>query len=179
MSEDGQSPSSSKVVVNVQKVINIDQTKNLDGVDNDTNKVAFSGPGQLELHLLDGVSDDSEGFDNEVEHVLHSFMNWFPAQLPPYVSHQLSQRKIYRPSGATHEPKTTRPLQSPWAQLSTGTVVSQTRSKRGNSNLIAVQDLYTKYIESFPVRHRTGKSLVKALETIFDLWGDPKVNHYG
>ena len=69
---------------------------------------------------------------------------------------------------------TTRPLQSPWAQLSVDTAVSQTRSKRGNSNLIVVQDLYTKYIELFPVRHRTGKSVVKTLETIFDRWGTPR-----
>ena len=69
---------------------------------------------------------------------------------------------------------TTRPLQSSWAQLSVDTAVSQMRTKRGNSNLIVVQDLYTKYVELFPLRQRTGKSVVKALDTVFDRWGTPR-----
>lgn len=67
-----------------------------------------------------------------------------------------------------------RPLQQPWAQLSIDTVVTQTRSKKGNTDLIVIQDLYTKYIELFPVRNRTGKTVVKVLDTTFDRWGTPK-----
>lgn len=68
----------------------------------------------------------------------------------------------------------TRPLQRPWAQLSVDTVVSQTRTNKGNSNVVVVQDLYTKYIELFSIRHRTGKLIVKALDAIFDRWGTPR-----
>lgn len=68
----------------------------------------------------------------------------------------------------------TRPLQQPWAQLSIDTVVSQTRTKKGNSNVVVVQDLYTKYIELFPIRHRTGKLIAKVLDTVFDRWGTPR-----
>ncbi|KMQ87135.1 reverse ribonuclease integrase [Lasius niger] len=65
-------------------------------------------------------------------------------------------------------PLMTRPLQQSWAQLSIDTVVSQTRTKKGNSNVVVVQELYTKYIELFPIRHRTGKLIAKVLDTVFD-----------
>lgn len=66
---------------------------------------------------------------------------------------------------------TTRPLLNPWAQLSVDTVGPLTRSKKGNSYIIVIQDLYTKYVELFPVRNQTGKVVVKALEAVFDRWG--------
>ena len=69
--EDIQNPSSSKEIASVKNVINIDQSKNLDDADNDTNKAGFSGPGPLELRVLDEVPSDSEDPDDEVEHVLH------------------------------------------------------------------------------------------------------------
>jgi transposase InsO family protein len=71
-------------------------------------------------------------------------------------------------------PLKTRPLQQPWSQLSIDTVVSQTRTKKGNSNVMVVLDLYTKYIELFPMRQRTGKNVVRALDVLFDRWGAPK-----
>lgn len=71
-------------------------------------------------------------------------------------------------------PPRTRPLLQPWSQLSIDTVVSQTRTKKGNTNVLVVLDLYTKFIELFPMRQRTGKNVVKALDILFDRWGAPK-----
>ena len=52
---------------------------------------------------------------------------------------------------------TTKPLQSPWAQLSLTPSSLKRDKKKGNPNLIFIQDLYKKYVELFPVGHRTGK----------------------
>lgn len=71
-------------------------------------------------------------------------------------------------------PLMTRPLQQPWVQLSVDTIVTQTRTKKGNTNIVVVQDLYTKYIELFPIRHRTGKIIARVLDTVFDRWGTPR-----
>lgn len=65
----------------------------------------------------------------------------------------------------------TRPLLTPWAQLSVDTVGPLTRSKKGNTYIIVIQDLYTKFVELFPVRNQTGTIVVKVLGTIFDKWG--------
>lgn len=69
----------------------------------------------------------------------------------------------------------TRVLYSPWTQLSIDTVVTQTRTKKGNSCVLVVLDHYTKYLELFPVRARNGKTVVRILDTVFDRWGTPKV----
>lgn len=68
-------------------------------------------------------------------------------------------------------PLMTRPLIRPWAQLSIDTIGPLTRSKKGNAYIIVVQDLYTKFVELFPVRNQTGKIVVKILDIIFDKWG--------
>ena len=119
---------------------------------------------------------------------------WKPASLPTHAVHQLAQHRIYtgndkvqKPKrgvripvktsifgGKFKEPLTTRPVQQPWAQLSIDTVVSQTRTKRGNTFIIVVQDVYTKYIELFPVRNRLGRTIVKVLDTLFDRWAAPR-----
>ncbi|XP_033222737.1 uncharacterized protein LOC117176593 [Belonocnema kinseyi] len=39
---------------------------------------------------------------------------------------------------------------------------------------IVLQDLYTKCIELFAIRHRTSKFVVKALDEVFDHWGTPR-----
>uniref|UniRef100_A0A6V7HLC1 RNA-directed DNA polymerase n=1 Tax=Bracon brevicornis TaxID=1563983 RepID=A0A6V7HLC1_9HYME len=67
-----------------------------------------------------------------------------------------------------------RPLQQPWSQISVDTVVSQTRTKKGNTCIIVVQDLYTKYIELFPLKNRMETKVVGVLDSIFDRWGTPK-----
>ncbi|KAK2577561.1 hypothetical protein KPH14_012908, partial [Odynerus spinipes] len=71
-------------------------------------------------------------------------------------------------------PLVTRYPQTPWMQIAIDTADMTTRSKKGNSHIIVVQDLSTKYIELFPTRDKKGKTVVKILDTIFDRWGTPQ-----
>ena len=70
--EDTQNPSPSKEIASLRKIIYIDQSKNLDDADDGMNKPRFSGPGPLELRVLDEVPSDSENSDDAVEHVLYA-----------------------------------------------------------------------------------------------------------
>ena len=154
----------------------------------------------LQTNLLTMTDEDVN--ETPVSLVPHSISSikpvplksWKPSSLPTHAVHQLAQHRIYRGNdkvqkprravripvktstfgGKFKEPLTTRPVQQPWAQLSIDTVVSQTRTKRGNTCIIVVQDLYTKYIELFPVRNRLGRTIVKVLDTLFDRWGAPR-----
>ncbi|XP_015116455.1 uncharacterized protein K02A2.6-like [Diachasma alloeum] len=69
---------------------------------------------------------------------------------------------------------TTRPTQTPWSEIAIEIADMTTRSKKGNSHIVVIQDLSTKYVELFPTHDKKSKTTVKILESTFDRWGTPQ-----
>lgn len=70
-SEDIQGPSSEKIV-KVQKILNIDQPRDLDKGNHDMDKEGFNDLNPLEWRLLNEICRESKDSDDEVKHVLHA-----------------------------------------------------------------------------------------------------------
>ncbi|GAB1869102.1 Gypsy retrotransposon integrase-like protein 1 [Camponotus japonicus] len=48
------------------------------------------------------------------------------------------------------------------------------KSKSGFTYILVVQDLFTKWVECFPLRAANGKKICEALEEVVSRWGTPK-----
>ncbi|CAG5082703.1 Similar to GIN1: Gypsy retrotransposon integrase-like protein 1 (Rattus norvegicus) [Cotesia congregata] len=65
----------------------------------------------------------------------------------------------------------TRPPTQPWTIISIDTIGPYTKSSSGHQYALVIEDIYTRYLEIFPLRQQTGKEIVKHLRNALCHWG--------
>lgn len=76
------------------------------------------------------------------------------------------------PTGLMRE----RSISEPWEVVAADVMGPFPRSKGGNSYLLVIQDLFTRWVELKPLKRATGKNIGEALENlVLNRWGAPRV----
>lgn len=65
----------------------------------------------------------------------------------------------------------TRPPTQPWTIISMDTIGPYTKSASGHQYALVIEDIYTRYLEIFPLRQQTGREIAKHLRNVLCHWG--------
>lgn len=67
-----------------------------------------------------------------------------------------------------------RVVEGPWTVIAADIMGPFPKSKSGFAYVLVVQDLFTKWVECFPLRAANGKKICEALEEVVSRWGTPR-----